>query len=205
LSNLCGIVPIDRTIHILLQICYSLKEAHHKGLVHRDIKPQNIMLCYIGDNYDVVKVLDFGLVKDLQNNNQTDLTQLFEIGGTPMYMSPERLTAPQTVDYRTDIYSIGVIAYYLLTAKKPFLTGINDEEIIKQIINESPQEIRDDKIPEALTEIIYKCMKKDPEQRPADINELIALFNEIDTQTWTQANAERWWKEKVTINKSPLN
>lgn len=204
LSNLCGIVPIDRVVHILLQICYSLKEAHHKGLVHRDIKPQNIMLCYIGDNYDVVKVLDFGLVKDLQNNQQTDLTQLFEIGGTPMYMSPERLTAPQTVDYRTDIYSVGVIAYYLLTAKKPFLTGINDEEIIKQIINESPQEIRDDKMPAAFTELIYKCMKKDPGQRPADMNELIALLNEINTQTWTQSRAAHWWKEKVTIDKSPL-
>ena len=155
------------------------------------------MICYIGDTYDVVKVLDFGLVKDIEDHTQNDLTQLFEIGGTPMYMSPERLTAPQTVDYRTDIYSLGVISYYLLTAKKPFLSGINDSDIINQIITQKPLEIRNENIPKELTDLIYLCLEKDPKDRPADINEVIALLNSIQCKTWTQTCAEDWWQRKV--------
>lgn len=205
LNNLCGTVPANRVIHILLQICYSLREAHHKGLIHRDIKPQNIMLCDIGGMYDVVKVLDFGLVKDIEDDTNEDLTQLFEIGGTPMYMSPERLTAPQTVDYQTDIYSVGVVAYYLLTGRKPFLTGVTDIDIINQVINEPPLEINTTDIPNELSQVIYKCMEKDPADRPADINELIAIIEKINPHTWTQQLAEHWWEQKINHQHSELD
>lgn len=198
LSNICGNITPDRTLYILLQICYSLKEAHHKGLIHRDIKPQNIMICNLGDMYDVVKVLDFGLVKDIEDETKEDLTTLFEIGGTPMYMAPERLVAPQTVDYRTDIYSVGVIAYFLLTARKPFLTGVSDVDIINQVINEKPLEITIGNIPLEFSEVIYQCMEKDPMNRPADMSELIALLEKLNTHTWTQQKAENWWEEKIS-------
>jgi tRNA A-37 threonylcarbamoyl transferase component Bud32 len=205
LTAICGTLSSDRVVCILLQICYSLKEAHHKGLVHRDIKPQNIMLCYIGDMYDVVKVLDFGLVKDIENKTNEDLTQLFEIGGTPMYMSPERLTAPSTVDYRTDIYSVGVIAYSLLTGQKPFLTGINDADVINQVINEKPKKMSVSGVPNELSQLIYCCLEKDPNDRPADMSELIALLGKVDQRTWTQQLAEKWWKENNTPKNPELD
>lgn len=202
LSNVCGMVPPERVCHILLQICYSLKEAHHKGLIHRDIKPQNIMLCYLGDMHDVVKVLDFGLVKDIEDENTEELTNMFEIGGTPMYMSPERLVAPQSVDYRTDIYSVGVIAYFLLTAQKPFLSGVTDIDLINQVINESPQKITAPNIPVELSKLIYRCMEKDPIQRPADMNEVIEELLKIHPHSWTQQKAEKWWSEKINFHLS---
>ena len=198
LSNTCGVISPDRTLYILLQICYSLKEAHHKGLIHRDIKPQNIMICSLGDMYDVVKVLDFGLVKDIEDETKEELTTLFEIGGTPMYMSPERLVAPQTVDYSTDIYSVGVIAYFLLTAKKPFLLGVTKADIINQVINQKPLEMKVENLTEEFSDIIYRCMEKDPADRPADMNELIALLERLNTHTWTQQQAKIWWEENIS-------
>jgi len=197
LSDISGIVCPERVTYILLQVCYSLKEAHHLGLIHRDIKPQNIMICNLGDMYDVVKVLDFGLVKDIESQTDESLTNVFEIGGTPMYMSPERLTAPQLVDYRTDIYSVGVLAYFLLTAQKPFLTGVTDFDLMNQVINEVPLEIKSKQIPKNFSKLIMQCMEKDPTNRPADMEKLIALLEEINTNQWNQQKAKDWWVKKI--------
>ena len=199
LINTEGELPINRGVNILLQLCYSLKEAHHYGLIHRDIKPQNIMICYIGDTYDFVKVLDFGLVKDLNNKNDKELTTLFEIGGTPMYMSPERLTAPSKVDYRSDIYAIGVIAYYLLTGKKPFLSGVTDMDLIDHVINEPPRKIKNKVIPIKLTKVIMKCLDKRPENRPDSLHELIDALEQFDHASWNQKLAKEWWQKHLNV------
>ncbi len=112
--------PLDspRVVLILQQIAGSLREAHSMGLVHRDIKPHNIMLCRRGGENDVVKVLDFGLVKQIHGPEATSHTVL---AGTPMYMAPERLDAPQENDPRIDIYAFGAVGFFLLTGREIFL------------------------------------------------------------------------------------
>jgi len=108
-----GPVPPARTAHILRQACASLWEAHSCGLVHRDIKPQNIMLCKISGECDVVKVLDFGLVKQVSGAQTRDLTGTLRILGTPLYMSPERIRNPADADARADIYALGAVGFFL--------------------------------------------------------------------------------------------
>src|SRR4029079_2886639 len=113
-----GPQPEGRVIHILNGVCSSLAEAHSLGLVHRDIKAANVMLNRRGGSADVVKVLDFGLVKAL---DETKITrQSGTMAGTPLYMSPEAILSPNAVDARSDIYSIGALGYYLLTGKPVF-------------------------------------------------------------------------------------
>ena len=107
-------------IHILQQICGSLYEAHSLGLVHRDIKPANIMLNRRGGEPDVVKVLDFGLVKALDDDKQAGLTQQSSLTGTPLYMSPEAIQMPNSVDARSDLYAVGAVGYFLLTGQPVF-------------------------------------------------------------------------------------
>ena len=111
-----GAQPPARVAHVLKQVCESLREAHAKGFVHRDVKPQNIMLCERGGEFDVVKVVDFGLVKDVHSNDDTrDITQFARLLGTPVYMSPERLRDPAFADPLIDVYGLGAVAYFLLT------------------------------------------------------------------------------------------
>ncbi len=198
LIDISGPVNKDRSLHIILQICYSLREAHHKNLIHRDIKPQNIMLCYFGDTYDFVKVLDFGLVKDLDREQGDELTTMFEIGGTPMYMSPERLTAPSTVNQRTDIYSVGAVAYFLLTGLKPFHKGVTDLDTINHVLNESPTLIVNPNIDKALEDIIHKCLEKEPENRYNSIEELICKLEGLMTTVWSQEKAKEWWNVNLS-------
>ncbi len=102
-----GALPPGRAVHVLKQVCASLGEAHRKGLVHRDIKPQNIMRCERGGEHDVVKVLDFGLVKNVLSDGSPSITKEMRISGTPLYMAPERLTTHSVADARSDIYSRG--------------------------------------------------------------------------------------------------
>ena len=115
LIELEGPVPKARVIHILKHVCYSLEEAHAIGLIHRDIKPMNIMLCTLGGRFDCVKVLDFGLAKELDTAQGTDLTVNQGVIGTPAYIAPERLAGENGLDVRSDIYSLGAVAYNLLS------------------------------------------------------------------------------------------
>ena len=124
--NLAQLVAVEgklspsRAIYLLLQVCGSLREAHAAGLIHRDIKPANIMVCRRGGLFDVVKVLDFGLVKEFRCDGEPSVEQSQQVSGTPRYIAPERLAAPQEVDARSDLYSWGAVAYYLLTGEEIF-------------------------------------------------------------------------------------
>ncbi|MGI9532780.1 serine/threonine-protein kinase, partial [Lutimonas sp.] len=109
-------ISVARGIYILYHICLSLKEAHEKGLVHRDIKPMNVMLCNQGGAVDVVKLLDFGLVKEV-DTTISQQTQINRIGGTPMFMAPERIRDPFNADQRVDIYSIGALGMYIFSGQ----------------------------------------------------------------------------------------
>ncbi len=115
-----GPQPVPRVIHILQQMCSSLYEAHSLGLVHRDIKPANIMLNRRGGEPDVVKVLDFGLVKATDDQQQAGVTQQASLTGTPLYMSPEAIQLPNSVDARSDLYAVGAVGYFLLTGQPVF-------------------------------------------------------------------------------------
>jgi serine/threonine protein kinase len=129
-----GPVPPARTAHILRQACASLWEAHSCGLVHRDIKPQNIMLCDIRGERDVVKVLDFGLVKQMSASRRATSPAHMRILGTPLYMSPERIRNPADADGRADIYALGAVGFFLLTGKRLFETE-TEHDLTYQVLH----------------------------------------------------------------------
>ncbi|MCA9564039.1 MAG: serine/threonine protein kinase, partial [Myxococcales bacterium] len=156
-----GPLPAERVVHILLQVCHSLGEAHHQGLMHRDIKPANIFLCRYGRDYDFVKVLDFGLVKQQAGPKETLDGQLF---GTPAYMSPEQVRGQGTPDYRADLYAVGCVAFWLLTGRLVF-EGDSSVAIMVRHLNEPPprpSEVGEAPIPKDLEDLIMWTLEKDP-------------------------------------------
>ena len=190
-----GALPIGRAIHILLDTCRSLKEAHDLNLVHRDIKPQNIMLCVQGGIHDMVKVLDFGLVKDLENNTE-ELTKQTEITGTPLYMAPERITNPKQADQRIDIYAVGAVGFYLL-AGRPLFEYKNDLDVMANIINVVPEPVVNinPNTPQVLSNLIEVCLDKDPDNRPEKVDYIISILNELKVEyPWSQEDAVNWWQ-----------
>jgi serine/threonine-protein kinase len=119
-----GPLPPARVVFLLRQLCGALAEAHAAGLIHRDIKPGNVLLCYRGGLADVVKLLDFGLVhRPTETGDESRLTQPGLVFGTPAYVSPEQAAPQADVDARSDIYSMGAVAYFLLTGRPPFVRG----------------------------------------------------------------------------------
>jgi len=190
-----GQFPVERCVYILLNICYSLQEAHFKNLVHRDIKPANIMLCNQGGFYDQVKVLDFGLVKDL-DASETQQTQINRIGGTPMFMSPERLRDPFNADHRVDIYSIGALGLYLLSGQ--FVIELISQKMLRgddTLTGDLTKSIfeRED-VPQELRDILLQCVHFDMQKRPASMEVLIESFEQLASQyPWTRKMAKDWW------------
>jgi serine/threonine-protein kinase len=190
--------PPSRVAHILKQVCESLREAHAKGLIHRDIKPANVMLCERGGESDIVKVLDFGLVKDVHATDTRDITQYARLLGTPAYMAPERIRNPAEAAPAVDIYAVGAVAFYLLTATRVF-DAPNELELARQVLDvPAPRAAGAARqpVPRALDELIARCLAKDPADRPARIEDLIAVFTAVlQAQPWTQEAAERWWND----------
>ncbi len=186
--------PMDpsRVIYILKQICGSLVEAHTLGLVHRDIKPQNIMLCNRIGLPDFVKVLDFGLAKMFTQSQDTEETR--EITGTPVYMAPERIKRPGTAHPSGDIYAVGALAYFLL-AGFPMFSFSSDLDVLYQVLNDKPKELPSH-IPEELRRLVFHCVEKDEDERPNSIEELkMFLDNLADKYTWTKEESDLWWKK----------
>lgn len=189
-----GPLPQNRVIHILLQMCGSLFEAHSLGLVHRDIKPANTMLCRRGCQPDVVKVLDFGLVKaieeDQTGNGSGGLT------GTPLYMSPESIQSPLSVDSRSDIYAVGAVAYFLLTGQTVFdadsIVALCQMQLDETPV--SPSKRTDNSISEQLEYAIMACLEKSRAKRPQTARDLMQLLEKCaEAHTWTQDDGDAWW------------
>ncbi len=184
-----------RVIHILQQVCGSLLEAHTLGLVHRDIKPQNIMLIKKVGLPDFVKVLDFGLAKPLAQNANGDETRT--ITGTPVYLSPERLKRPGLAQPESDIYALGAVAYYLL-AGQPIFTFSSDLDILYQVLNNEPEPLPEE-VPEELRKLVAFCLEKEPENRLGDVAELKAFLDQLALKfEWSASDAENWWKKQAT-------
>lgn len=189
-----GPQPPGRVVHVVRQVAGALVEAHALGLVHRDIKPANVILCERGGMPDVAKVLVFGLVKDQALPSAAALTQSNVIIGTPLYMAPEALTAPERVGPCTDLYALGAVGYFLLTGS-PVFTG-NTVEVLGHHLHTRParpSERRGEPLPAALEEVILSCLEKDPERRPRDARVLVDVLDAARVEPWTEANARVWW------------
>jgi len=179
-----GPLEPERAMHITRQICRSLREAHALGVIHRDLKPANIYLVSHGDEVDFVKVLDFGLVKDLGDKGE-DLTQTGLFMGSPKYMAPEQIRG-ERVDVRCDIYALGVILYEMLTGKVPF-DRANSVNILMAHVHEAPppmQEANPDvQIPPMLQNAVMKSMAKKPDERFASMDEFLMALKQIASQS----------------------
>jgi serine/threonine-protein kinase len=187
-----------RVAHLLAQLTGSLREAHRVGLIHRDIKPANVMLCERGGVSDVVKVLDFGLIKEISAVARKGRdTEAERIIGTPLYMSPEALTEPDSVDARSDLYAVGALGYFLLTGQPPF-SGRTVLEVCSHHLRSTPVppcERLGAPIPRELEALILACLAKSPEDRPASAAALQAALLRF-AASWTQERAARWWAER---------
>jgi serine/threonine-protein kinase len=196
-----GPVPPERAIHLLTQACESLADAHGAGLIHRDVKPANIVACHWGLKWDYVKVLDFGLVKTAWTLGEDErLTSEGVIAGTPAFMSPEAVLGGRTLDARVDLYGIGCVAYWLLTGERLF-TGKTPMEVVLHHVKTPPvppSQRVSRPIPESLEKLVLACLAKDPEDRPPSAEWLREQLAECHTeQRWTPQRAREWWERSV--------
>jgi serine/threonine-protein kinase len=191
-----GPLPAARVIHIVTQVCDSLEEAHRAGLVHRDIKPANIHVGPLGLRHDFVKVLDFGLVKPFATvkTDQSLATVEGQITGTPAYMAPE-MALGDVVDGRADIYALGCVAYYLLTAELVFNADSSMQMMARHLKSapRKPSQRTNSFIPRELDELVVACLAKDPKDRPQTAAELARSLEAIDVPAWGNDDAARWW------------
>ena len=193
-----GPMPPERVVYLLRQACHALSEAHSANLIHRDIKPANIFAAHRGGRHDVTKLLDFGLVKPVSEAVSTQVSQEGTVTGSPLYMSPEQATGSHRPDRRSDIYSLGAVAYFLLTGVPPFR---GDNAIAVMIAHARdpvvpPSEICPE-IPPDLEGIVLRCLAKNPSDRYQSADELEqALAACACAGVWNQERASEWWQTK---------
>ncbi len=197
-----GPLPAARVRHFLSQVAGALAEAHHTSLIHRDIKPSNLMVCERGLTPDFIKVLDFGLARAIESSgaelSQGGVTHAGQITGTPLYMSPEQIQTPESVDGRSDLYALGAVGYFLLTGK-PVFTGATVVEICAHHLCSAPPRASaqaPQPVPPKLEAVLLACLEKDREKRPRDAAELRALLAACDdTPEWTVDHARDFWRK----------
>jgi serine/threonine protein kinase len=183
-----GHFPEERAAHIARQICRALREAHSLGVIHRDLKPANIFLVEHGDETDFVKILDFGLVKNVSDTKTEDLTQTGLFMGSPKYMAPEQIRGDR-VDARTDIYALGIILYEMITGKVPF-DRPNSVNILMAHVNEEAPPLRqmnpNTQVSPAFEELIARCMAKEPSDRFSSMDAVLAALKRMAGGALTQ-------------------
>ena len=197
-----GPLPADRTIHVLRQICHSLSEAEACGLVHRDVKPANIFLCRYGEDYDFVKVLDFGLVKTLEEGVGPGpaLTGENWIAGTPAFIAPEQALGRTDLDGRADLYALGCVAYWLLTGHLVFPAETPMAMLMRHAQDPptTPSACSELPIPPELDRIVLACLAKEPMERPQTARELSRRLGAVEgAGAWTEERARAWWEQHL--------
>jgi serine/threonine-protein kinase len=199
LVGLHGPMPAERTIHVLRQVCHSLAEAHARGMVHRDVKPANIIVCRYGQDEDFVKVLDFGLVKRTGELARGDakLTEAGGFAGTPAYGSPESAGGEgQEADPRSDLYSLGCVAHWLLTSRTVFEASSPMLMLVQHLHQEPdpPSRFAELPVPPALDRLVLDCLAKDPAKRPSSAEHVSERLSAIELDTpWSAERARQWW------------
>ncbi len=197
--------PLDeaRATFLLRQACHSLIEAHDAGLVHRDLKPENLFVAHLGRDEDFLKVLDFGLVKELDTapldpRDKRPRQQLTIAGarpGTPGFMAPEQISGAAPIDQRVDVYALGCVAYYMLTGTAVFQGKVAAQVLFAHVDTEpDPPSLRvGHPLHSGLEQIVLRCLAKDPAARPTmeSLDELLATL--AFDPPWSQARARHWW------------
>jgi eukaryotic-like serine/threonine-protein kinase len=194
-----GPQPPARVARILRQVCRSLSDAHSRGMIHRDIKPTNIFICRMGNEYDFAKVLDFGLVKVL-DESEAQLTMDGATTGTPAYMAPEMAMGNSPVDGRTDLYGLGCVAYWLLTGSLVFNEKGSTAMLLAHLQKTpvAPSKLVPGSIPQWVDHAVMMCLAKDPARRPASADMLAEMLEDnVGTASWTSADAENWWRNHM--------
>lgn len=194
-----GPLPPARVVFLLRQVCGALEEAHTVGLIHRDIKPANIFAAQRGGVYDVAKLLDFGLVKERRESAFAEPTRQRSFIGTPLYTSPEQAVVYDDVDGRADIYSLGAVAYFLLTGQPPFAGKHVLELLAAHRDSEVPSLARlNPAIPADVEQIVLKCLAKKPADRFQDAAGLRAAFDNCSAaEMWGPEQAGSWWRSTI--------
>jgi serine/threonine protein kinase len=195
-----GALPASRVTYLLRQVCHSLAEAHARGLVHRDVKPANVYVCHMGLDFDFVKVLDFGLVRFSTRRTGTSTTLIPSNSvttGTPAYMAPEAILGESRVDARADVYSIGCLAYWLLTGQLVFKAASPMNMLIAHVEQtpQPPSHRTELPIPSELEQIVLACLDKNPDRRPQSAQVLWQrLLDCRSSESWTPEISRRWWE-----------
>lgn len=194
--NRFGPQPAERVIMLLRQACRSLAEAHEHGLVHRDIKPANLFVARLGSEYDFLKILDFGIVKDQLGQELMTLSAQNVLQGTPAFMAPEVVLGESRIDGRTDLYSLACSAYWALTGRLLFEANTLAQMLLHHAhtIPEPPSKVSRLPIPKALEAVLMQCLEKDPGKRPSSALELESELAAVRCEEpWTEAGAQAWW------------
>ena len=188
-------ISIERCVWIMRQICGAIEEAHDIGLIHRDIKPQNIMICRKGQLMDLVKVVDFGLAKTMADNIARDVTATRVLIGTPGFIAPERLETPWIADPRIDIFAFGVLGVYLLTGKVPIL-GVTHDSLIQMLYLGRFAHLCNDSKFNEFVRLLADCIAPDANDRPRSMSEISRKLEAVAARfPWSEAQSETWWKE----------
>jgi serine/threonine-protein kinase len=200
-----GPLPPARAAYLLRQVGLALCEAHSAGLIHRDLKPSNVFAARRGGMDDVAKLLDFGLVRPTQTAGDPHLSREGQILGTPLYMSPEQAMGGRELDERSDIYSLGAVAYTILTGRPPF----EDTGGISVLIAHArdrvvpPSQIRPE-VPDDLERVVMRCLAKDPADRFPNASSLAHALGACScAHDWDQDRASRWWLEVAQAQPQP--
>jgi serine/threonine-protein kinase len=196
-----GPQPPERVVHVLAQICGALAEAHDLGLVHRDVKPANVLLSPRKNEHEVAKIVDFGLVKNIEiDPAQSAVSAINTITGTPLYMAPEAIQAPESLDARSDLYALGAVAWFLLVGRPPF-EGNSVVEVCARHLHEKPLRpsvALGHPVPRDLEDIVLSCLEKRPDSRPPDARTLRSRLHATSAAgQWTEKHAEDWWRARV--------
>jgi serine/threonine-protein kinase len=201
----CGRLPASRVVHFLEQICAALEEAHAAGLVHRDVKPNNVLVCQHGRNFDEVKLLDFGLVQSTRADTPGPrLTSENAVMGTPEFMSPEQARGSSNIGPRSDLYSLGAVGHYLLAGRPPFVGNTAMEVIVAHIhVPVLPLSSFHVEAPADLEAVLMRCLSKSPDDRFATAGELReALLGCACAGEWTPEVAAAWWQAHAAGGKT---
>jgi eukaryotic-like serine/threonine-protein kinase len=196
-----GPLPAGRVIFLFRQVCAGLAEAHALGLVHRDLKPANVFVAVLGGESDVVKVLDFGLVKLTQDPGAAALTSDMTVSGTPLFMAPEQASGNRSLDARADIYALGAMMYAALTGRPPF-EGDTAFAVMMAHARDpvAPPSQYCPGLPADLEAVVLRCLAKKPDERYPTVKALgEALAACAAAPEWGPNRAETWWKTTAEV------